>query len=549
MQIGNMSASATVMVKTFTTNIFGKMPSKLFQIEFIRVNKKSIVSGLLIWIVTITGGYLYFNKAEARLYNDFYNKGTALTLNFASKIRVSLLANDILSLKLAIRSLQGISDSFNLEILDHTNRIVAHSDSVKFNLKYATPGRIKNMDTINGVFIDAWVLQDNHKVIRFATDVTYAKTKIGKVHFILTATRLYASAKKYKIGFIVYFIASTLIFTLCLLVLNLFHKAKAKRIQRELEDVTRIGPYTLVKKIGRGGMAEMFLAEYAREDGFRRKVAIKKVLPHLTENQYYIKMFIREARLAALLRHPNIVQITDYGNFQNAYFIVMEYINGMNLSEIMEKREKELPMDLCIFIGMKISAGLQYSHTKLDEKSHEPLNIVHRDISPHNIMISFDGEVKIADFGIAKTESDPSLTKTGVIKGKLQYMPPEQVLSEKIDSRADIYSMGVTLYELLAGRHMYQFKSDIDAIQSILKAKIPQLIDTRPDIPENLNRIVMRCLAKDKKERYQTARETLRDLLRLKKELNITVDTQYLADFMNQHFKTRTGHNDTKKTN
>ncbi len=176
----------------------------------------------------------------------------------------------------------------------------------------------------------------------------------------------------------------------------------------------------------------MFLAEYAREDGFRRKVALKKVLPHLTGNRYYINMFIREAKLAALLRHPNIVQITDYGNLENSYYIVMEYIEGLNLSEIMEKVKKGLPMGLCVFIGTKISTGLQYSHSKLDDKSREPLNIVHRDISPHNIMVSFDGEVKIADFGIAKTESEPSLTKTGVIKGKLQYMPPEQVLSQKL---------------------------------------------------------------------------------------------------------------------
>ncbi|NNK84260.1 MAG: serine/threonine protein kinase, partial [Desulfobacterales bacterium] len=292
-----------------------------------------------------------------------------------------------------------------------------------------------------------------------------------------------------------------------------------------------------VKKIGQGGMAEMFLAEYEREDGFRRKVALKKVLPHLSGNRYYIKMFIREARLAALLQHPNIVQITDYGNYHNAYFIVMEYINGMNLSEIMEKVKEGLPVDLSIFIGIKVSMGLQYSHSKLDDKSQEPLNIVHRDISPHNIMISYGGEVKITDFGIAKTESDPSLTQTGVIKGKLLYMSPEQVLRQKIDCRADIYAVGVVLYEILSGHHVFQFKGDIDAVQSILNAEIPQLKDIRSDIPEDLNRIVMKCLEKDKKERYQTAGEVYRDLLRLKEKLNITYDMQNLADYMEKYFK------------
>ena len=181
--------------------------------------------------------------------------------------------------------------------------------------------------------------------------------------------------------------------------------------------------------------------------------------------------------------------------------------------------------------------GLQYSHSKLDDKSQEPLNLVHRDISPHNIMVSFEGEVKITDFGIAKTESDPSLTQTGVIKGKLLYMSPEQVLRQKLDCRADIYAVGVVLYEILSGRHVFQFKGDVDAVQSILNAEITQLKDIRSDIPEDLNRIVMKCLEKDKKERYQTADEVLRDLLRLKELLNTTYDMQNLADFMRKYFR------------
>jgi tRNA A-37 threonylcarbamoyl transferase component Bud32 len=537
MQIGNLSATVPVRMKIFATNIFGKMHSKLFQIEFIRGNQKSIVIGLIGWIIVNTGGYLFFIDAQKRINEAFYHRGTVLTKNLVSKINEPLLENDILSLKVAIRNLEGVEKSLYLEILDHKNRVIAHSDSQKINLQYATPEDFNNIDPIEGVFIDAWMLPDNNKIIRFSTDIVYSRTKIGKVYLALLATPIYTSLSKYKLFFIILIVSSTLIFVICLVVSNLVYKAKVIRIQKELENITRIGPYTLIKKIGQGGMAEMFLAEYAREDGFRRKVALKKVLPHLIENRYYIKMFIREARLAALLRHPNIVQITDFGNVQNAYFIAMEYIEGMNLSEIMEKLKKELPMGLCIFIGTKISIGLQYSHSKLDEKSREPLNIVHRDISPHNIMVSFDGEVKIADFGIAKTESEPSLTKTGVIKGKLQYMPPEQVLGQELDCRADIYAMGVVLYEILSGDRIFQSKGDIAAIQSILKAEIPQLKDIRPGTPENLNRIVMKCLEKDKEKRYQTAREVLRDLLRLKRELNITDDMQYLATFMKTHFQ------------
>jgi tRNA A-37 threonylcarbamoyl transferase component Bud32 len=537
MQIGNISATATVWVKTFSTNIFGKMHSKFVKIEFIRRNRKIIVIGLITWLILNAGCYLYFHEAENRRHKGFYKKGSALTQSFASKISSSLLENDILSLNNAIINLEGINELYYLEVLDFTNRVIAHSGPKKINLEYATPEDIKIAYPIKGVSIDAWILPENNKIVRFSTDVIYSQIKIGKVYLALPASPLYGLSNKYRIFFIIILACSTLIFAVCLVMSNLIYKAKALQLQRELEDMTRIGPYTLVKKIGQGGMAELFLAEYASEDGFRRKVALKKVLPHLTGNRYYIKMFTREAKLAALLRHPNIVQITDYGNANNAYFIAMEYIDGMNLSEIMEKVKEGLPVDLSIFIGIKISTGLQYSHSKLDEESQEPLNIVHRDISPHNIMISFDGEVKVTDFGIAKIESDPSLTQTGVIKGKLLYMSPEQVLREKIDCRADIYAVGVVLYEILSGRHVFQFKGDIDAMQSILNAEIPQLKDIRSDIPEDLNRIIMKCLEKDKKKRYQTAGEVLRDLLHLKEELNAIYDMQNLADFMEKSFK------------
>jgi len=537
MPISNISATVSVWVKEYTTNIFDKIRLKFIQIEFIRRNRKSIAVGLIAWLIVNIGGYLFFNSAESRLYNDFYQRGTSLTRNLASKISSSLLENDILSINVAIRNLEDINNLIFIEILDFENKVIAQSDSKKTNWQYIILEDRKNIDTINGVSIDAWILPDNKKIIRFSADVIYSKTKIGKVYLALSASPLYSFLKKYKTFLIIIVACSTLALAVWLVVSDLISKAKALRIQIELKDMTRIGPYTLVKKIGQGGMAELFLAEYARQDGFRRVVAMKKVLPHLTENKDFINMFIREARLAALLRHPNIVQITDYGNIKNAYFIAMEYINGTNLAEIMEKVKEGLPVDLSVFLGLKISMGLQYSHSKKDDKSREPLNIVHRDISPHNIMVSFEGEVKIADFGIAKAKSEPSLTQTGVIRGKLRYMSPEQILGQTVDRQADIYALGIVFYEILSGHHVFQFKDDIDAIQSIQKAKIPQLKDIRPDMPKDLNRIVMKCLEKDKKERYQTAREVLHDLLRLRKKLNITYDTPNLADFMKEHFK------------
>jgi hypothetical protein len=260
MQIGNVSATVPVWMKIFTTNIFGKMHSKLFQIEFIRGNKKSIVIGLISWIIVNTGGYLFFYEAQNRMNNEFYHRGTVLTKNLVSKIYASLLENDILSLKVAIRNLEGVENSLYSEILDHKNRVIAHSDSKKINLQYATPEDIKNIDPIKGVFIDAWILPDNNKSIRFSTDVVYSQTKIGKVYLALPASPIYASLSKYKLLFIILIVSSTLIFAIYLVGSNLVYKAKAIRIQRELEDITRIGPYTLIKKIGQGGMALILMS-------------------------------------------------------------------------------------------------------------------------------------------------------------------------------------------------------------------------------------------------------------------------------------------------
>ena len=244
-------------------------------------------------------------------------------------------------------------------------------------------------------------------------------------------------------------------------------RAKAVKIRKELEGMIKIGPYLLTQQIAKGGMADLFLSDYLRQDGFRRTVAVKKILPHLAENQDFIKMFIREARLAALLQHPNIVQIIDFGKIQNVYLIAMEYIDGKNLAEIMAHVKQGLPVDLSVFVIMKICTGLQYSHDKTDDKSGKPLNIVHRDISPQNILISFLGEVKITDFGISKARSEPRMTQAGVIKGKLSYLSPEQALGREVDHQADIYALGLVFYEILSYKKIYRFDNHIEAIRSI----------------------------------------------------------------------------------
>jgi len=289
--------------------------------------------------------------------------------------------------------------------------------------------------------------------------------------------------------------------------------------------------------VARGGMAELFLADYVREDGFRRKVAIKRIRPHLAENPDFIKMFTREARLAALLQHPNIVQIFDYGNIESAYFIAMEYIDGKNLGEILATFEQGLPVDHGVFIISEICKGLDYSHTKRDDNTGEPLDIVHRDISPQNMLISYQGEVKISDFGISKARSEPSLTQAGVIKGKMAYLSPEQALGGPVDHRTDIYALGLVFYETLTGKRVYRFSSDIEAIRAIPKMEIDPLNHAMPQIPIELNRIVMKCLEKEQDLRYQNASALYADLGAMRRELKITFDASDLGEFMNKNFK------------
>jgi serine/threonine protein kinase len=284
-------------------------------------------------------------------------------------------------------------------------------------------------------------------------------------------------------------------------------------------------------------MAELYLAEYLREDGFRRTVAIKKILQHLSENQDFVDMFIREARLAANLQHPNIVQIYDLIKLHNSSFISMEFVDGKNLAQIMAHEKKGLPLGLAIFLIQKISLGLYYSHTRTSDESGEPLNIIHRDISPQNMLISFKGEVKISDFGISKARSEPSFTQAGVIKGKLAYLSPEQALGKEIDHQADLYALGIIFYEILTGKRLYTFNNELEALSILPKMVIRPVIEVRTDVPPALNDIVMKCLQKDKQQRYKSGRQIYDDLAKLKIQLNISYDESNLADFMTERFR------------
>jgi hypothetical protein len=532
------TASTTMLwVKEFSTNIFLRLGKGLFEIEFLQRNRRRVNLCFLIWVVSSLAGYLILSTTVGGLKDDFYQGGLEQTHNLVAQIGPSLLANDVLSLNMAIGELESRPGLISAAILDHQNKVVAHTDSKLVNRPLPPLESQRYVATMKGVSIEEGVSVRGEKTVRFSSDVIYSGVKIGKVYLGLSATHLYDSLKKYKTVFVFGVVFSLLLLSAILATMDRLSVARALKAQKALEGMIRMGPYLLEKKLAQGGMAELFVAAYERQDGFRKTVAVKRVLPHLAENSEFINMFIREARLAALLQHPNVVQVIDFGKIQNVYFIAMEYIRGKNLGEIMAGLKEGMTVDQAVFVVSQVAMGLEYSHSKKDDKSGKALNIVHRDISPQNILISFQGEVKLSDFGISKASSEPSLTHAGVIKGKLSYLSPEQAMGQTVDHQADLYALGIVFYEILSGKRLYRFTSDIEAIRSIPEMEITPIKERRPDIPDGLNRIVMKCLEKDKGFRYQNARELLQDLEALRRGLNMRYDRVDFSDFMRTHFK------------
>ena len=461
-------------------------------------NKKSMTAGVAIWLIINMGCYFIFQNQGDRIKTDFFQTGASLALNLSQNAGSSLLEADILALNQAIGDISKTGPVVFAAICDHQNQVMAHSRPENINRPFSPLADLKNIDVIKGVKIASGHMPDGTKAFTFEKNIKYAGTSIGKVHLGLSAEPLFRALKKNKLPPITILATTTILLVMALFLMGRSAKKKKLEKQAELENLSQLGPYVLTQKIGQGGMAEMHRADYIRGDGFRRNVALKKVLPHLAENKDFINMFIREARLAALLQHPNIVQVMDFGNIKNVYFIAMEYIDGKNLAEVMAFFKTGLPIELTVFLALQISNGLDYSHTKKDDKTDQPLNIVHRDISPQNILLSFQGEVKLSDFGISKATSEPSLTQAGVIKGKLSYLSPEQALGKEADHQSDIYSLGIVFYEILSGQRLYHFANAIEAITAIPVQDIAPLNQLRTDVPDGLYKIVHKCLEKDK---------------------------------------------------
>ena len=265
----------------------------------------------------------------------------------------------------------------------------------------------------------------------------------------------------------------------------------------------QFGKYILLRKIAMGGMAEIFRAKTLGAEGFEKDIVIKRILPHYTEDEDFVKMFIDEATIAAKLQHANIVQIFDFNMQDGSYYIAMEYVEGKDLKKILEvssKNGKPLSVESCVWVIMEICKGLHYAHTKTYKG--KPLNIVHRDISPQNAMISFNGEVKLMDFGIAKAASRSTKTVAGTVKGKCAYMSPEQARGKPLDGRSDLFALAVVAWEMMTRKRLFLGDSDFMTLSNVLKQEVPPPSSINPAVPPEMDALVLQALSKNRDDRF-----------------------------------------------
>ncbi|MDO9280482.1 MAG: serine/threonine-protein kinase, partial [Pseudomonadota bacterium] len=294
----------------------------------------------------------------------------------------------------------------------------------------------------------------------------------------------------------------------------------------------------LVDKIAMGGMAEIFKAKTFGHGGFENLLVIKRILSHLSDNEQFVRMFMDEAKVSALLQHSNIVRIYDFARIRDNYFIAMECVEGKDVKLILRKlaeRRKLLPREFAVYIAMEAAKGLDYAH-KHTTRQGQPLGIVHRDVSPSNLLVSYGGDIKVADFGIVKAANCAEDTDAGMLKGKFEYMSPEQASGKELDRRSDIFSLGIILHEMLTGRRLFKSDDELKTLARIKAGDVDPPSTLNPAVPARLDEIVMRALAKDAGDRYQDARELHADLLEFLYPASPDLTQQSLAHFMSELF-------------
>ena len=294
------------------------------------------------------------------------------------------------------------------------------------------------------------------------------------------------------------------------------------------------GRYRLLRLIGRGGMAEVYLAESQGPMTFRKLVAVKRLLPVYASNRRYVQMLLDEARIAAAINHPNVASVLDLGRVDDQHFITMEFVDGVDLADVLracQVRGEQLPIELSLYIARCVAEGLHAAHLLTDGEG-TPMQVVHRDVSPHNVLLSYSGDVKLIDFGVAKAKTNLTLTRSGIIKGKLQYMSPEQAQAQPVDARADIFSLGMTLYKMLTGRLPFGGHNEFQVYEQILRKRAAPPSHVVEGIPEIVDALVLRSLRKNPDERFPTALSMARLIDRALSELAPAMGGNDLARFL-----------------
>jgi serine/threonine protein kinase len=306
---------------------------------------------------------------------------------------------------------------------------------------------------------------------------------------------------------------------------------------RFLAPGTRIGRYTIVRRLASGGMAELYLARVEGLRGFEKLVALKLVLPHLADDPEFVSMFLDEARLAATLDHPNVVHVIDVGRFGRDHFFAMEYVHGEDLRSVVRRAEAQggVPLGCALAIVSGVAAGLHHAHERRGPDGLT-LGLVHRDVSPSNVIVTYDGAVKVVDFGIARVGAQSKATRLGVVKGKAGYMSPEQCRGEPVDRRSDVFGLGILLWELTLGRRLFSGEHDYAAMSKIVFGLVPHPREVLADYPEALADVVMRALQRDADKRQPSALAFALELEAFAHAAHLRVTTSALAEYMTTLF-------------
>ncbi|MCB9591155.1 MAG: serine/threonine protein kinase [Sandaracinaceae bacterium] len=317
--------------------------------------------------------------------------------------------------------------------------------------------------------------------------------------------------------------------------------APSFEVSKVEEHERKLGRYELVYEIGHGGMANVFLARARGPAGFQKWFAIKRVHDQLAKNQDFVNMFLDEARIAAAIQHPNVAQTFDLGEADGRYFLAMEYLHGEPLTSLATRcavQTGRVPFGLAAYIVARAADGLHHAHEATDATG-KSMNLVHRDVSPHNVFITYDGQVKLTDFGVAKAAGRVTHTDTGVVKGKLAYASPEQLRGDPLDRRSDIFALGVVLWEISTGRRLFRASSDAETLHRIYSGYRLSPNSLVADFPEGLERIIDRALAHDVDDRYPTAAELARDLDRFLATSDLRAGSAELSKTMRSLFETQ----------